>query len=574
MTEPHLIDVISTGMLFFGIAGILVPLLQRLRVSPVLSYLLCGIVIGPYGIAQLPYLPQWVSHVTITETGTVHLLGELGIVTLMFMIGLELSLSRLNALRRYIFGLGSVQILLTALVIFGIATLFDNSMQGAVLLGASFALSSTAIVMKLLEDQKLSNRPVGILCFSVLLMQDLAVVPILVLAASFAGNATGSIFSALGTALLLGIATVVGIYLVGKKVLTPLFKSISFSSTAEWLLAFVVFVVLAIAVLTYAAGLSLALGAFMAGLLVSETEFKHEVEVVINPLKGLLLGIFFLSIGMMVNYEAIFQYPVALLLSVVGLYSLKSCIIFCICLVFRVPGRQSAEAAVYLSQPGEFALMILGIAMASRLMPVQDIQFFLLVTVLAMMVTPFVFKLAPLAGQYGHRFFGKDEDLGLFPVMVRDEKSVVIAGFGRVGQLIGQVLEEQGIPYVAVDHDGEHVQKLRRQHVNVIYGDARKKELWQHLICENIQVAVIAIDDHHATAPILKSLRAQFPLLTVIVRSRDSRDCKRLYDAGASYVVEETRELSMRISQLLMTSLDISPEVAKSTIDKSREAFG
>jgi monovalent cation:H+ antiporter-2, CPA2 family len=573
MTEPHLIDVIAMGMLFFGIAGILVPLLQRLHVSPVLSYLLCGIVIGPYGIAQLSYLQPWVSHVTITETGTVHLLGELGIVTLMFMIGLELSLGRLNALRRYIFGLGSVQIGLTALVIFGIALLFENSMQGSVLLGASFALSSTAIVMKLLEEQKLSNRPIGILCFSVLLMQDLAVVPILVLAASFAGDATGSVFSALGTALLLGVATVVGIYLVGKKVLTPLFKSISFSSTAEWLLAFVVFVVLAIAVLTYAAGLSLALGAFMAGLLISETEFKHEVEVVINPLKGLLLGIFFLSVGMMVNYESVFQYPVALLLSVVGLYSLKGSIIFGICLAFRVPGRQAAEAAVYLSQPGEFALMILGIAMASQLMPVQDIQFFLLVTVLAMMLTPFVFKLAPFLGQYGHRFFGKDEDLGLFPVMLRDEKSVVIAGFGRVGQMIGHVLAGQGIPYIAVDHDGEHVQKLRQHHVNVIYGDARKKELWQHLICENIQVAVIAIDDHHATAPILKSLRAQFPLLTVIVRSRDSRDCKLLYDAGASYVVEETLELSMRISQILMTSLDISPEDAKTTIDKSREAF-
>ena len=196
--------------------------------------------------------------------------------------------------------------------------------------------------------------------------------------------------------------------------LTPLLQSVSFSTTPEWLAAFIVFVVLACSALTYSAGLSLALGAFMAGLLIAETEFKHEVEVIINPLKGLLLGIFFLSIGMMIDVAEVMRYPALLSLSVIGIYILKASIILFLCLAFRVPGRQAAEASVYLAQPGEFALMILGVAMSTQLMPAYDVQFFLLVTVLAMMLTPLLFKLAPMAGNYGHRMFDNMENNRLF----------------------------------------------------------------------------------------------------------------------------------------------------------------
>lgn len=566
----HLMDVISNILLFFGIAGLVVPLLQRISVSPVLGYLLCGIVIGPFGIAQFSDMHPWVSYLSIGDTGTVHMLGELGIIALMFMIGLELSFIRLKELRRFIFGLGTAQILLTAVVIFAIASLFGNSLQASILLGASLALSSTAIVMKLLEEKKLSSRPIGILCFSVLLMQDLAVVPILVLASSFTGDTETSVLAALSTSLLLGMITVVGIYWLGKKVLTPLLQSISFSTTSEWLAAFIVFIVLACSALTYAAGLSLALGAFMAGLLIAETEFRHEVEVIINPLKGLLLGIFFLSIGMMIDLAEVIRQPALLSLSVLGIYALKAGIIILLCLAFRVPGRQAAEASVYLAQPGEFALMILGVAMSTQLMPVHDVQFFLLVTVLAMMATPFLFKLAPLAGNYGQRLLGKHDDIGGSSSAITNRHSVVIAGFGRVGQLIAKVLEEQRIPYIAFDHDGERVQNLKKQNFQVVYGDARKKELWHHLIGEQIEAVVIAIDDHHATKHILKTLQAQFPLLPVIVRSKDINDLNTLYDEGASDVVAETLESSLRIAQLLMKNLKIEPEEIRRIIEKVR----
>ena len=567
---PHLVDVISNILLFFGISGIVVPLLQRVKISSVFAYLICGIIIGPYGLAVLADAYPWISYITIRETGTVQILGELGIVALMFKIGLEFSFKQLHDLKRYILGLGSLQILISAAAIFFVASLFDNSIKASILIGASFALSSTAIVMKMLEEKKLSNRPVGILSFSILIMQDLAVVPILVLASSFVGNNDVGIIESLGTSMFFGILTVLAIYFIGRKALKPLLDSISFSTSPEWLAAFVVFIVITFATITYQAGLSLALGAFMAGILIAETEFKHEVDIVINPLKGVLLGIFFLSVGMVIDLSEIMRFPVLVPLSVLGICLLKAPIIFGLCRAFRVPGRESAETAVYLAEPGEFALMILGIAVSASFMPPQDVQFFLLVAVVGMMFSPLLFKLAPIMGKYAHKHFeDKETDPTLTPIS--EKAGVLIAGFGRVGQLLGQTLEEQHVPYVAFDNDGERVFSLKRKGFRVIYGDARKKELWKRLMHNNIEVAVIAIDDHKAARHILRSLRAEFPLLPVIVRSKSIDDTAALYTDGAKHVVAETIESSFRLAELLMTEMGNTPDEAHAIIRKSRK---
>jgi len=567
----HLALILSNILLFFGIAGIAVPLLQRLRMSPVLAYLLCGVFIGPYGLAALADSYPWLSVITIDDLSTVQRLGELGIITLMFMIGLELSLDRLKELRRFIFGLGSAQIVVTALAIFLIAFWFGNALEAAILLGASFALSSTAIVMKLLEERRLSNRPIGILCFSILLMQDLAVVPILVLAASFTGTSEGSISITLLSSLGIGLCTVLAMMFLGKRILAPLLQSVSASRNAEWLAAFIVFVVIACAAITEAAGLSLALGAFLAGLLIAETEFKHEVEVIVSPLKGLLLGIFFLSIGMMINVEEILRQPFLLALSVVGIFTLKAAIIFPLCLWFKVPHRQAAEASVYLAQPGEFALLVLGVALAGNLMPAHDVQFFLLVTALAMMLTPLLFRCAPLAAKLS-------DYLSKTPALEQDipqlgERVVIIAGFGRVGKLLGNALTEQQIAYIGFDHNAERVQALKRDGFRIIYGDAKKLDLWHrlHLHSDNVVAAVIAIDDHTATYNILKSIRAQWPLLPVIVRAKDTADMAALYDMGAKYVVAETLESSLSVARLLMQQVGTEDGTIEKIIKKLRD---
>ncbi len=567
---PHLVDVISNILLFFGISGIIVPLLQRTKISSVFAYLICGIIIGPYGLAVLADAYPWVSHITIRETGTVQILGELGIVALMFKIGLEFSFKQLTDLRRYILGLGSLQILVCALVIFFIASLFDNSIKASILIGASFALSSTAIVMKMLEEKKLINRPVGIVAFSILLMQDLAVIPILVLASSFIGGEDTGVLSSLAHSLFFGVITVLAIYFLGRKALKPLFKSISFSTSPEWLAAFVVFIVMALSTITYKAGLSLALGAFMAGMLIAETEFKHEVDIVINPLKGILLGIFFLSVGMVIDLSNIIYFPVLVTLSVIGIYLLKAAIIFCLCRAFRVPGREAAETSIYLAEPGEFALMILGLAVSASFMPTQDVQFFLLVTVVAMMLSPLLFRLAPVAGRYAHRYFeAKEDDATLSPT--NDEAVVLIAGFGRTGQLLGQILEEQRIQYIAFDNDGKRVASLKKQGFRIIYGDARKKELWQRLMSQKIAVVVIAIDDHQAARHIMRKLKSEFPLLPVIVRSKSADDTAVLYTEGAKHVVAETLESGLRLTELLMIEMGTSAEEASTIVRKLRK---
>ncbi|MFN7192462.1 MAG: cation:proton antiporter [Rhodospirillales bacterium] len=546
----HLASIISNILLFFGVAGIAVPLLQKLQMSPVLAYLLCGIAIGPNGLSALATLYPWLAAVTIDDVGTVQLLGELGIVTLMFMIGLELSLERLKDLRRFIFGLGSAQILVTAVAIFSIAVWFGNALEAAILLGASFALSSTAIVMKLLEDRRLNNRPIGILCFSILLMQDLAVVPILVLAASFTGAADDSIGKMLLSSLGIGICTVFAVMIVGKRILAPAFRTVSASRNPEWLVAFVIFFAVACAAITEAAGLSLALGAFLAGLLIAETEFKHEVEAIVSPLKGLLLGIFFLSVGMAINVIEVVRQPLLLALSVFGIFALKGLVIYLLCLCFRVQRRQAVEAALYLAQPGEFALLILGVALTANLMATDDVQFFLLVTALAMMATPLVFKVAPFAVRLADRF-------AKMPLVEQDapetgEQVVIIAGFGRVGKLLGDALADQNIAYIAFDNNAERVQALRQSGYRVVLGDAKRSDLWRRLHSGGIAAAVIATDDHAATRSILRTIQVDWPLLPVIVRAKDTDDVLALYDMGAKYVVAETLESSLSIVRLLM----------------------
>lgn len=568
VTDPnHVIDLVSDMLLFFGIAGLVVPLLQRIKVSPVLVYLLSGIAIGPHGLGALADGGRWLALVTIEDSHTVDVLGELGIITLMFMIGLELSLERLRELKHYIFGLGTAQIVATALVIFIAARVFGNSFPASVLVGASLALSSTAIVMKLLDERRLASRPVGILAFSILLMQDLAVVPILVIAASLTGGGADGL-AAMIKPLVLGLATVFGVMLIGRRVLGPVLHAVSIPRNSEWLSAFTVFFVVACAALTHAAGLSLALGAFLAGLLVAETEFRHEVETIVDPLKGLLLGVFFLSVGMTINIAEIARYPLLLAISVVGIYAVKASVLFPLCLLFKVPPARAAEASLYLAQPGEFALLILGAALSAHVLAPEEAQFFLLVTTLAMILTPLLFKLAPAAQALVARLSKVPGEEG--GIALDDERLVIIAGFGRVGQLLGDALDALKIPYVAFDTSAERVQQLKKQGFRVIYGDARKFELWQrlHRGRANVVAAIIAIDDHAATHGILKSIRAEWPLLPIIVRAKDTGAAERLYDAGANYVVAETLESSLRMARLVMEKAGTEPGEIEKIIEK------
>ncbi len=557
---------------FFAIAGVVVPMLKRIHCSPVIGFLLCGALIGPYGLGRMAEEVKLLSPLVFDDIHAVRELGELGVIALMFMIGLELSFRRLIDLRRYVLGLGSLQILITGTVIGLIALQFGNSMESSLLIGASLALSSTAIVVQLLNDRHLMNREVGRVSFSVLLMQDMAVVPILVLLAAFSKNSDASLLLEVGKALAMAFLAVAGIFFLGKTLLRPALKMLRLSSHPEWLTAIVLFLVIGTAAVTQSAGLSAALGAFLAGLLIAETEYRHEVEVIFEPVKELLLGVFFLSIGMMIDVREVFNSPYWLFGSVIGIFVIKAALMFPLCLSFGIAKARALEVSIILAQGGEFAFLILSMALAADLIPVQDVQFFLLLTAISMLCSPIFSMLAPLAGRKLYEakqreYVRSSQDKDTTPPGLH----IIIAGFGRIGKVLGTILEKEMIPYVAIDQDGERVTRLRAKGYRVIYGDARKIQLWRRLKPETAAAVVITIDNHEAAVGILKAVRAEWPMLPIIIRAKDTAAMVNLYDLGANSVVPETLESSLQLASRLLTQLGLEEQEISDLIYRKRK---
>lgn len=394
----------SEILIILGIAGLTVPFLHRWHVSPVLGYLLCGMLIAPYGLSS--WLGMKGDKFTIAPEAISHF-AELGVVFLMFMIGLKLSINDLWKMRRHVLGLGGCQLLGTGAVIFIIARYFGNSPEVSLLMGACFALSSTAVVMQLLDEKHMSGSTVGKLCFSILLMQDLAVLPILAMLAAFTAGGDDSIYFLILRSLAIALVAIAAIYAIGTKVLRPLLDYFNPGNKREWLMSFVLFIVIGAAVITEKAGLSSALGAFMAGLLLAETTHKKDIADVVAPVKSLLMGVFFLSVGLMIDLRAVIDNSFWLFASVVGIGILKAALLFGLSLGFRIKPSTAAEASILLGQGGEFVFVILTLAMASKLIPVDAAQFFMLVTALSMFVTPFVALLAPRIARYAGRAIEK-----------------------------------------------------------------------------------------------------------------------------------------------------------------------
>lgn len=387
-------------VIFLAAAGIIVPVFHRLKLSPVLGFLTIGILIGPYGLALFADRVSWLAYITIGDIEGVRLLAEFGVIFLLFMIGLDLSLKRLWQMKRMVFGFGLAQVLVSAVVIGAIALAFGNAPPAAIILGACLALSSTAIVMQLLIEAHRTATPVGRASFAVLLMQDLAVVPILflvgVLAATAKGADEGSLLLQLGQTLATAAITIAVIVVAGRRLLSPLYRSVGAAKSPELFMALTLLVVIAMAAATGAAGLSMALGAFLAGLLLAESEYRHAVEVSIEPFKGLLLGLFFMSVGMGIDIRIALDDGIWIIASVIGLFALKSIIAGTLALLFGVARPAALEAGLLLGQGGEFAFVVVGLASGLGLLPPDVSQFMLLVVSLSMLATPFI-------AQYGRR---------------------------------------------------------------------------------------------------------------------------------------------------------------------------
>ena len=562
---PYLREVI----LFLVVAGFAVPLLQR-RVSPVLGYLLIGGLIGPYGLGLMAEALPLAAFLVIDDLDGVRALAEIGVVFLLFAIGLELSLDRLWAMRRLVFGLGSAQILLTGVVIGGVAYAWGNSGPAALVLGACLALSSTAIVMQLLIEKSRLTTPVGRSAFSVLLMQDLAVVPILFIVGVLGTVSEGQgVLGGLALALGEAAITVVVIYAVGRLVLRPLFRATAQSGSREAFMAMILLIVLGTAAITGAVGLSMALGAFLAGLLIAETESRHQVEVDIEPFKGLMLGLFFMSVGMGIDWRVLMETPLLIAASVIGLIAIKAVLNVSLFLLWKTPIHRAVEAGLLLAQAGEFAFIVVGLAMSLDLLPGSTGQFMLIVASLTMVLTPGLAELArKLADRIENRQNERHPDAA--DQMEDMEGHVLIAGFGRVGRMIASILDREGLPYIAIDKDPIIASEARASGLPVRFGDASRLEILQANHVRQAAALVITLGDAKNTELLTQRMREAAPHVPLFVRARDKEQADRLTDAGATAAVPETVEASLQLAARLLEGCGLDDEVIQRRLQLER----
>lgn len=569
--ESHAPAFLREVILFLGLAGVLIPLLQHRRINPVLGFLAVGMIVGPFGLGRLTAETPWLHYLTFSRAEDVEVFAEFGVIFLMFMIGLEMSVDRLWAMRQLVFGLGTLQVTLTALVIGSIAYAFGNPLESSVVLGLVLGFSSTAVVMQLLSQRRELGTPLGQRTFSVLLLQDLAVVPLLVLVTILAQEGSTSFLVLLGTAAAKGVATVAAIYLIGSRVVRPMFHQIAANRQAESFMALTLLTALGVALLTQAAGLSMELGALLAGLLIAETEFRHEVEVTIEPFKGLLMGLFFMSVGMGIDVTSILAEPLLLPVSVLGLLAIKGVIVLGLFRAFGLSWGRAVEGGVMLSQGGEFAFIVIGMAMGLGILTPQIGQFMLLVVGLSMLVTPPLSLVGRKLGDAIDARFGQKAAADDEGALQELSGHVVIAGYGRVGKMIGELLDAQGIPHVAVENDAKLVARQRAQGEPVYFGDAGRPELLRRFHLERAVAVVLTMDHTAAAVHAVKGIRAAFPAIRVAARARDEAHAATLRDAGATIVIPETLESGLQLAGSVFDTLGVPGEVASRLLEQERK---
>ncbi len=571
MEEQHALPYLRETLLFLALAGIFIPLLQRLRVNQVLGFLAVGALFGPFGFGLWASSYPWLSYFSFMRVEQVAGLAELGVMFLMFMIGLELSTERLWAMRRWVFGAGVAQVGVSACLIGGAAYLLGLRLDAAIVLGCVLSLSSTAVVMQLFNEQRALHTPMGQAGFSILMLQDLAVVPLFILIGVLAGGKSDGLLSLLGFSMLKSAAAIVLIYLLGRRVIRPLFQFFVRKRQPDVFMALTLLSTLGIAGMTAAAGLSMALGALLAGLLLAETEFRHEVEVTIEPFKGLLMGLFFMSVGMQIDMREIARSPAMIALAVLALFSIKTLVIS---VIFRIGGfhwGRAVESGMLLGQGGEFAFIVVAYALSTQLIEAPVAQFVMLVVGLSLFATPALAKAGRGFGNWWEqRFHEQVGDLSNGAAAPLDSQ-VVIAGFGRVGQLLAKILQEQGIPYVAIENDARLVTTLHPLGVPVYFGDASRAELLHKVNAGSAAAVVLTMDHPSSVLHAVKTIRREYPQLPVYARARDEKHALALMHAGATLVVPETLESGLQLSATVLQTLGFAEARAFELVHDERE---
>ncbi len=569
MVTPTNVAAYSNALVVLGTAGVVVPMVRRWGLSSVLGYLGAGAVLGPFGLGSISSAFPGLSWFTISDAQNVAGIAQLGIVFLLFLVGLELSFPRLSAMRRLVVGLGGSQVLLTSAVIAGAAVMAGKNPPEAIVLGASLSLSSTAIVLGLLSNQERLTTSVGRASFSILLAQDLAVIPILLFVSILAARSSGSVLTSLASALLQAAAAVIVIVIFGRVLLRPLFRLVATAGSSELFIAAVLFVIVAAGVIAGQAGLSMALGAFLAGLLLAETEYRKAIETTVAPFKGLLLGIFFFTVGMNVDFRELLREPLWLLGGVVSLITVKSLLTIGLGRLFRLSWPVATETGLLLGPGGEFAFVGIGMASATGLIEAPLASFTLAVTSVTMALTPLLsFAARSLTARLAS---GKAVDPDLVARPAGGQQHAIVVGYGRVGKVVCALLREHGVPYIAADSDAPTVTRDRRNGHDVYYGDAADPRFLE--TCGLAQAAGVIITIHSVSVidEVVEHVRAMRPDVLIVSRARDADHARHLYGLGATDAVPETIEASLQLSEAALVGLGIATGRAIASIHEKRD---
>jgi monovalent cation:H+ antiporter-2, CPA2 family len=570
--EPTInIAAYSDALVVLGTAGILVPIVSRLGLSPTLCYLIAGAVLGPLGLGSLIRAEPYLYWVTVGDAKNVEGIAELGVVFLLFLIGLELSFTRLLTMRRLVFGAGVLQVLLTTALIAGMAASWGQKPEIAIILGASLSLSSTAIVLELLSKQGRLTASVGRASFAVLLAQDLAVIPLLVFISILAAGPGHSPLASLAKALISAAIALVVIVVFGRVLMRPLFRLVASTRSRDPFIAAVLFVIVAAGVVANEAGLSMALGAFVAGLLLAETEYRKAIEATVEPFKTLLLGIFFFTVGMEIDYRELVGEPLLLLGCAAALIAAKSIIVIGLGRLFRLSWPVSVEMGLLLGPGGEFAFVSIGMASAAGLIDPRVSHFALAVTSVTMVLTP-------LLSTFGRRLAMRlrpavpaAPELAARPA--EGHNHAIVVGYGRVGKLVCSLLKEHGVPYTAVDLDAPAVTRDRREGHGVFYGDAADATFLEACGLADAAGVIITIHTQSEIDDVVAHVRALRPDILIVSRARDAAHASHLYQLGATDAVPETIEASLQLSEAALIGLGKPTGLVIASIHEKRDEF-